>query len=133
MYLMRYHAGGERILDIGLSTGPLGLWIPEHAMVVPLSESRIAVFVGCSHPGIDEILNTATTLTNAKEVSLLIGGLHIGSTEAPSVADTIAAFNVRRLIPAHCTSDEAIEYMRSKLGSAGIEVLEPYIGLEVRV
>ena len=122
----------QYVLNIGFSTGPLGFGIREHSLVIPVASNRIAVFVGCSHPGIDEILSRAIELSNASEIELVMGGLHIGPHEADYVASAMKAYNVKRLVPAHCTSDDAIEILKEEL--RGIcEVIEPSVGLTIRV
>ncbi len=123
---------GHSIADIGLSTGPLGYGALEHSLVIPLDHESIAVFVGCSHPGIDEILSVALDITKASRISLVMGGLHIGRFEAEYVAKTFKAFRVERVVPAHCTSDDAIEYLVQEL-KGEIEVIEPYVGLRIEV
>jgi len=124
-------AGESVLIEDALSTGPMGFGIREHSLIVKVGDG-IAVFVGCSHPGIDEILERATRVSGCDRVELVMGGLHIGGFEASYVANTFRAYGVRIVVPAHCTSDEAIEIIKRELSGAA-QVLDPFVGLRVEL
>jgi len=124
-------AGEKVVTDSAMSTGPMGFGIREHSLVVRVGEG-IAVFVGCSHPGIDEILERAVRVSGCDRVELVMGGLHIGGFEASYVANTFRAYGVRTVVPAHCTSDDAIEIIKRELANTS-RVLEPFVGLRIEI
>ena len=81
-------------LEEGLySTGELGESVKEQSLVVK-TDNRYAVIVGCSHPGVDVILEAAN---NIGEIRGIVGGFHdFSQIEALSGLDIISS--------CHCTS-----------------------------
>jgi 7,8-dihydropterin-6-yl-methyl-4-(beta-D-ribofuranosyl)aminobenzene 5'-phosphate synthase len=65
----------------------------EQSLVIRLSETETAVVVGCSHPGVREILGAASAFGT---VTAMVGGLH-GFDEFDLVND------LTYICPTHCT------------------------------
>ncbi len=121
------------VLGLGWSTGAMNVvTLREHALVIPCNGNAIAVLVGCSHPGLANIVTKALEISSAKHIKLLAGGFHMGSYEAARVAEKIGGLSIEIMIPAHCTSDGAIAVFREKL-SGRCRVLDPYVGLSIEV
>jgi len=76
------------------------------------------LFVGCSHPGIEKILEGATTLD--PRVHMLFGGLHLVTTEAPEIERIARAllerWKIDRIAPGHCTGEPAFAALRKSFG-----------------
>ena len=54
-------------------TGQLGNYLKEQAMLLKTREDKGILFVGCSHPGLNEIFNA---FPNRGNIEVIIGGLH---------------------------------------------------------
>jgi len=104
-------------LRFNRSGGWLGKWlymtrplkagmIMEHALAVRVSGDRAVVVVGCSHPGVDRLVEQVVEA--GLEPLLVIGGYHGPSRRQ---LDRLASM-ARYISPAHCSGDEAVEYVR---------------------
>jgi len=99
-----------RIAVDAWSTGPLkawGLW--EHSLVVLVEGLGAVVIVGCSHPGVDRLVEEASRITGAK-VHMVIGGFHSPSTRSLDRLAGMASI----ICPAHCSGYHAKQYVASK-------------------
>lgn len=69
------------------------------------------VFVGCSHPGIEGILASATAADPAKPVSMLVGGLHLlqdSPEQVEATLDVLAEkYHVKTMSIGHCSGELA--------------------------
>jgi 7,8-dihydropterin-6-yl-methyl-4-(beta-D-ribofuranosyl)aminobenzene 5'-phosphate synthase len=75
----------------------------------------IVLIVGCSHPTIEKIVETAKKKIN-KPIHLLLGGLHLLPSQneeiqriATKLHDTL---NVETIAPVHCTGEPAFEILK---------------------
>jgi 7,8-dihydropterin-6-yl-methyl-4-(beta-D-ribofuranosyl)aminobenzene 5'-phosphate synthase len=90
------------------STGELGIWLKEQALVVETSRGLV-VITGCAHPGIVDIVRQAKTLADG-EVYLVLGGFHLGGTSTVEIRGIVEEFQqlgVQRVAPCHCSGDTA--------------------------
>ena len=78
----------------------------------------LAVVVGCSHPGIEKILENAATIE--PRLYTVAGGLHLVMTPAPEVqrvADSLYdKLKLKRVAPAHCTSELGFKLLMQRFG-----------------
>jgi 7,8-dihydropterin-6-yl-methyl-4-(beta-D-ribofuranosyl)aminobenzene 5'-phosphate synthase len=91
------------------TSGPLrsGLWgIEEQALGIDVGGSLFVV-VGCSHPGPEKLTETLVNKTGLKALAVL-GGYHGPSKRQ---LDRLAELS-RYVCPAHCSGEEAKEYVR---------------------
>ena len=86
------------------STGALGLFISEQALVVK-SAPGLIIITGCAHPGIVNMVKKAKEI--GEEVYLVLGGFHLG--DAKTVIKDFKAMGVKKVAPCHCTGDLAIK------------------------
>ena len=85
------------------TTCTMGIHIREQALIINRSSDLIIV-VGCSHPGINNIVEYAQDLTGIDRVKLVIGGLHISSwNEGLYIAKKLKELGVEYISPMHCT------------------------------
>lgn len=79
------------------------------------SEKGLIVIVGCSHPTIEKIVDTAKA-EFGKPVYLVIGGTHLlpaAPSEIHRIADALKSkLAVDWIAPAHCTGEPAFEILR---------------------
>lgn len=83
------------------STGELGKEKKEQALLIK-HENDITVIVGCSHPGVDKIMEKATEFGTVKNI---IGGFH-------DFSDIDSLSFLEKICPTHCTI--AINEIRNK-------------------
>jgi len=78
----------------------------------------VVVVAGCSHPGIDRIVQAAAAID--PRVLLVAGGFHLPFSEDAEVARIATALhdelNVQRLAPGHCTGEPAFARFRALWG-----------------
>ena len=110
-------SGPGRLLANFRSTGELGGAIREQALVVDAPEGLV-IITGCAHPGIVEVVEAAKAAFG-RDVALLMGGFHLRGRSAAENRATVAALRalgVGRVMPSHCTGDEATALFREAWG-----------------
>jgi len=96
----------KKIEDDIFSTGPLaGREIKEQAMIINVDNYGAIIIVGCSHPGIANIV--AKALEISAPLHMVIGGFHNPPRDQ---LDDIAS-KVRYICPAHCSGNDAKMYI----------------------
>jgi 7,8-dihydropterin-6-yl-methyl-4-(beta-D-ribofuranosyl)aminobenzene 5'-phosphate synthase len=112
-----------------VSDKPGTLELRELSLVINTPDGLVLV-VGCSHPGIDRIVQTATALNS--HVRLIIGGFHLVTSSDREIADAVTAlhdgFKVDYVAPGHCTGEPAFAAFRKTFGDRYI-----YAGLGTQV
>ncbi len=83
------------------------------------SPKGLILAVGCSHPGIEKILEASTTID--KHVHLVFGGLHLVTTPDSEIQRLVVALHdqwkVDRIAPGHCTGEPAFAAFRKAFGN----------------
>jgi 7,8-dihydropterin-6-yl-methyl-4-(beta-D-ribofuranosyl)aminobenzene 5'-phosphate synthase len=95
-----------------------GTMFEEQALVLDGKDGLI-VLVGCSHPGIVEIVGRVRRLFDGKKVRLVGGGFHLRSTsgdEIGQIATKLREAGVERLAPTHCTGESATATLKEQWG-----------------
>jgi 7,8-dihydropterin-6-yl-methyl-4-(beta-D-ribofuranosyl)aminobenzene 5'-phosphate synthase len=106
-----------KILESVSTTGELGTWIKEQALIVN-TEKGLVVMTGCAHPGIVEMLREAKKITG-EEIYLVIGGFHLPGTSDSKLRDIIRSFRelgVKKAAPCHCSGDRTRELFKEEYG-----------------
>ncbi len=100
-----------------LSTGTLpGNPIDEQSLLVK-EDDKVILIVGCSHPGIANIVMTAKSMARAP--ALVLGGFHLLHTRSDKVrviAEKMKALGVSGVAPSHCTGSEATQVFKEVFG-----------------
>jgi 7,8-dihydropterin-6-yl-methyl-4-(beta-D-ribofuranosyl)aminobenzene 5'-phosphate synthase len=82
------------------------------------SPKGVILGVGCSHPGIEKILEASTAVD--KHVHLVFGGLHLVTTPDPEITRLVTALHdqwkVDRMAAGHCTGEPAFAALRKAFG-----------------
>jgi 7,8-dihydropterin-6-yl-methyl-4-(beta-D-ribofuranosyl)aminobenzene 5'-phosphate synthase len=98
-------APGIRVVR-NISSGGSFTETPELSLVLDTPQGQVLV-VGCAHPGIERILESAQAKTRA--IRLLIGGLHWLAMPDSAVEDhalrLAEGWNIRSIAPGHCTGE----------------------------
>jgi 7,8-dihydropterin-6-yl-methyl-4-(beta-D-ribofuranosyl)aminobenzene 5'-phosphate synthase len=111
-------SGSEELFPGVYSTGEMDGSIIEQSLVIATTEGAVVV-TGCSHPGVDDIVNLAGQICNGKVIRLVIGGFHLGRESQSRIQGIISAFRdaeVQRVAPTHCTGDQAMQRFREAWG-----------------
>jgi len=100
-----------------VSDKPGTLELRELSLVINTSEGLVIV-VGCSHPGVDKIVESATAIN--PRVHLIAGGFHLVVTPDPDIENIVGAlhdrFKVEYVAPGHCTGEPAFAALKRAFG-----------------
>jgi 7,8-dihydropterin-6-yl-methyl-4-(beta-D-ribofuranosyl)aminobenzene 5'-phosphate synthase len=100
-----------------VSDKPGTLELRELSLVINTPEGLVIV-VGCSHPGIDKIVESATTIN--PRVHLIAGGFHLVVAPDPDIETIVAALHdrlkVEYVAPGHCTGEPAFSALKKAFG-----------------
>ena len=90
----------------GVSTSPGTLELRELSLAIK-SPRGVILIVGCSHPGVEHILQEATAID--PHINILLGGLHQiqkPDTEVERIAAVLHdQYKLERVAPGHCTGE----------------------------
>lgn len=91
----------------------------DEQMLVIEDDGEIAIFLGCSHPGVVNCIKYAQKLIPDKAIKLLVAGMHLENVSPIRMQMTIQHImdmNIRRVVPLHCTGFGAMCEMKRFLG-----------------
>jgi 7,8-dihydropterin-6-yl-methyl-4-(beta-D-ribofuranosyl)aminobenzene 5'-phosphate synthase len=101
-----------------VSKNPGTLELHELSLVLRTPEGLV-VLVGCSHPGIETILEATKPV--GEHVHLIFGGLHLVTTPDPEIQRVATALSdvwkVDLIAPGHCTGEPAFAALQRVFGS----------------
>ena len=98
-----------RLFDSVYSSGEMGDWIREQALIVETS-SGLVIITGCAHPGIVNIVREAKARFE-KDIYLVMGGFHLLGKTSVQIREIIGALkglDVKKVAPSHCSGEQAI-------------------------
>jgi 7,8-dihydropterin-6-yl-methyl-4-(beta-D-ribofuranosyl)aminobenzene 5'-phosphate synthase len=100
-----------------VSDKPGTLELRELSLAINTPDGMVIV-VGCSHPGIDKIVESATAI-NAR-IHFITGGFHLVVAPDPDIERIVTAlhdrFRVEYVAPGHCTGEPAFTPLRKAFG-----------------
>jgi 7,8-dihydropterin-6-yl-methyl-4-(beta-D-ribofuranosyl)aminobenzene 5'-phosphate synthase len=100
-----------------VSDKPGTLELRELSLVINTSEGLV-IIVGCSHPGIERIVESAAAIN--PRIHFIAGGFHLVVTPDPDIEKTVTAlhdrFRVEYVAPGHCTGEPAFAALRKTFG-----------------
>lgn len=94
------------------------------------TEKGLVIFNSCSHGGIENVVREVQASYPGKKILAYIGGLHLyrmTDEEVLSVAETIKALGIDKVITGHCTGEKAYAILKEQLGDVMEQI---YTGLE---
>jgi 7,8-dihydropterin-6-yl-methyl-4-(beta-D-ribofuranosyl)aminobenzene 5'-phosphate synthase len=104
------------------SAVPGTLEMNELSMVVRTAMGSVVV-CGCSHPGVEKILDAAAAID--PELRRMAGGLHLAVSPDAVIASTAAAlrdkYKLQRIAPGHCTGEPAFAALRDAFGDRYVQ------------
>jgi 7,8-dihydropterin-6-yl-methyl-4-(beta-D-ribofuranosyl)aminobenzene 5'-phosphate synthase len=90
----------------------------ELSLAIDTSQGLVLI-VGCSHPGIDRIVDAATTID--KRIHLILGGMHLVNSPDAEIARLVSVlhdqYHVEWVAPGHCTGEPAFAALEKSFGS----------------
>src|SRR5262249_54406324 len=100
-----------------VSDKPGTLELRELSLAIDTPDGLVIV-VGCSHPGIDRIAESASVIN--PRIHVVIGGLHLVTAADPDVEKIVTAlhdrFKVEYVAPGHCTGEPAFTALKRAFG-----------------
>ena len=100
-----------------VSDKPGTMELKELSLAIQTSEGLVLV-VGCSHPGIDRIVEAASKID--PRLHLIAGGLHLVVTADADIARLAATlhdtYHVKWMAPGHCTGEPAFAALQEAFG-----------------
>ena len=75
------------------------------------TDSGLVIITGCSHSGICNIVEYATTVINEKRIVNIIGGLHLKDSSElyiSKVIEELNKYNINKISACHCTGNKAL-------------------------
>ena len=91
--------------------------LKELSLAINTSEGLVLV-VGCSHPGIDKIVEAAAAIN--PKIHIVAGGFHLVVASDEVVTKAVAAlkdtFKVERIAPGHCTGEPTFAALKKAFG-----------------
>ena len=100
-----------------VSDKPGTLELHELSLAINTPDGMVIV-VGCSHPGIDKIVESATAIN--PRIHFIAGGFHLVVAPDPDIERTVAAlhdrFRVEYVAPGHCTGEPAFTALKKAFG-----------------
>ena len=100
-----------------MSDAPGTKELKELSLAVNTAEGMVLI-VGCSHPGIDKIVEAAAAIN--PKIHIVAGGFHLVVASDEVVAKAVTAlkdtFKVESIAPGHCTGEPAFAALRKAFG-----------------
>lgn len=86
----------------------------EQALAINVQNIGLVLIVGCSHPGVENILAKAVRELDANDPYLVIGGFHLGSASESVISNTVESLikmGVQKIYPIHCSGDRIRDFL----------------------
>ena len=100
-----------------ISDKPGTLELHELSLAINTPDGLVIV-VGCSHPGIDKIVEAASAIN--PRIHLIAGGFHLVVARDPDIANIVTIlhdkFKVEYIAPGHCTGEPAFIALKQAFG-----------------
>ncbi len=96
-------------------------WImDERFLVVNVRDKGLIIFSACSHAGIINVLKNAQALFPGIPLYAVMGGFHLSGRAVekiiPQTVKDMEQFNLKMIIPAHCTGWRAVNALGNRFG-----------------
>jgi len=120
------NTGGSFFLDTeGKQPDPIeddmALWIQ--------TDQGLVIITGCCHSGLINTVEHVRRTSGQEKIHAIIGGFHLANASPRRLEATCEAlqkWNIKIIIPCHCTGDTAAAFLRNKLGK---KVIQGFTGM----
>ena len=112
--------------------GQLGGFLKEQALAINVEGKGLVILVGCSHPGVVNIVEKAGRDLNIKPY-LVLGGFHMGGaspSECRKVVKGLLSLGIVKIAPIHCSGETIRSILAREFPS---NYLECHVGSKIRV
>jgi len=99
-----------------------GAYIAEQALVLK-AKNGLTVMTGCSHPGVDKVLEVVKEKFSHDKLYFVFGGFHLmdkDRREIKIVVERLKELGVEKVGPTHCTGYEAQQIFKDAYGDSFI-------------
>lgn len=120
---IRYEPKIKEIAKNVFLSGQLGNQIEEQALAFKTSKGLV-IITGCSHPGINNIINHFK-LNLDEDIYMVLGGFHLmrkNTEEMNNIITEMKTLGVKKCGASHCTGDKQIEMFKDAFGKNYIEL-----------
>jgi len=110
---------GQQIIPNLYTTGSLDATPHEQSLIYNQKEKGINIILGCSHPGIEKIVEESINVTGNNKVRSIIGGLHLNKmdkTEVEKISKFLKRLNLEAIFTNHCTGIQQTIWLKEFLG-----------------
>lgn len=101
-----------------VSDKPGTLELKELSLTIDTPQGLVLV-VGCSHPGIDRIVDAASAIN--KRIHIILGGMHLALAPDAEIARLVSVlhdqYHVDWMAPGHCTGEPAFAALENTFGA----------------
>ena len=112
--------------------GQLGGFLKEQALAINVEEKGLVILVGCSHPGVVNIVEKAGRDLKIKPY-LVLGGFHMGGASPRRCEETIKELlnlGIVKIAPIHCSGETIRSILAEEFPG---NYLECHVGSRIRV
>jgi len=112
------------------TTGELGNGTKEQPLIVTTSKGLVTI-IGCAHPGVVNIIQTAKDIVPDERVYLVMDGFHLSgasSAQIRSIIDSFDQLGVERIAPCYCSGDETRRLFKEHYG---VDYVESGVGKRI--
>ncbi|MFO8061575.1 MAG: MBL fold metallo-hydrolase [bacterium] len=97
-------------------------YMPDDTGLAVIGDRSISIISGCAHSGICNIIEYAKEVTGIRTIDTVIGGFHLRECDLKTekTMQYLKNEDIKRIMPAHCTSDSVIEYFKKELKSYSV-------------
>lgn len=106
---------------------------PDEQYMVIKTEKGVVIFTGCSHCGVENILEDVKLKFKNENLFAIIGGFHLFQSDITTIKNTgnaILASNIKKIITGHCTGLNGYYILKEMLGE---KVTFSKVGLKVKI
>jgi len=108
------------VKDLGNGWEPDPWIMDERYTAVHIKDKGILVFTACSHAGVVNVLKDAREKFDPVPLYGVMGGFHLSGKECeaiiPETIDDMKAFNLKIIVPGHCTGWRAVHKLAEVFG-----------------
>jgi 7,8-dihydropterin-6-yl-methyl-4-(beta-D-ribofuranosyl)aminobenzene 5'-phosphate synthase len=114
----------NHVKDLGNGWEPDPLIMDERYAAVHIKDKGIAVFTACSHAGVVNVLKNAQEIFDPIPLYAVMGGFHLSGNKCeaiiPETIQDMKAFNLKTIIPGHCTGWRAVHRLVETFGESAV-------------
>lgn len=106
---------------------------PDEQYLVIKTKKGGVIFTGCSHCGVENIIEDVKLKFNNMKIFAIIGGFHLFRSDIPtikSIGNTLLNWDFEKIITGHCTGLNGYYILREMLGE---KVILSKVGLKTKI